>query len=171
MNPWSGRGSPARVSRRSVCLALSAAAVAARPARAAFRSRFEAHRFDFDGRPDRAEAQAILDAILAGRVPDREIVTLEAPDIADNGAAVPVRIAVDCAMTAADYPRVVHLLAMENPFTEVAKYWFTPHGGVAEVNLRCRLRASGPIIAVAEMNDGRAAMARRDISVTLGSCS
>lgn len=142
-----------------------------RPALGQFRSRLDSQRFYFDGQPNRTEAQAILKAILRERQPIPGRVVLEVPDIAENGAAVPIRIAVNCAMTWDDYPKVVHLLAMENPFTEVGKYWFTPDSGNAEVTLRCRLRASGIVVAIAEMIDGTVGLAQSDVSVTLGSCS
>ena len=121
--------------------------------------------------PDREEAERIVRAIIRGRAPRTDIVTLIAPDIAENGAAVPITVRVECAMTQADYPVVVHILALENPFPEIAKYRFTPASGVAEVSGRIRMRATAPLVALAEMSDGSIGMTEKLVNVTLGACS
>jgi sulfur-oxidizing protein SoxY len=74
-------------------------------------------------------------------------------------------------MTADDYPELVHLIALENPFPEIAKYRFTPACGVAEVTLRCRMRTSAPLVVVAEMSTGAVGVTERFVEVTLGACS
>ena len=120
---------------------------------------------------NREEAERIRRDIIAGREPRLDIVTLIAPDIAENGAAVPVTIRVACAMTEADYPVAVHLLAMENPFPEICKHFFTPANGVAEVTMRTRMRTTAPLIALAIMSDGSIGVAEKLVNVTVGACT
>lgn len=136
-----------------------------------FRDRFQTFRQTFRVEPNREEAERIVRAIIRGRAPLPGVVTVIAPDIAENGAAVPVTIKVDSPMTADDYPELVHLIALENPFPEIAKYRFTPACGVAEVTLRCRMRTSAPLVVVAEMSTGAVGVAERFVEVTLGACS
>ncbi len=136
-----------------------------------FRDRFQSFRQTFRVEPDRAEAERIVDNIIAGRPLRPDLVTVLAPEVAENGAAVPITIKVDCAMTEEDYPLVVHLLALENPFPEIAKYRFTPACGVAEISGRIRMRASAPLVVVAEMSDGSVGKTERPVEVTLGACS
>ena len=70
-----------------------------------------------------------------------------------------------------DWPKLVHFLAMDNPFPEVAKFYFTPACGEAEVAFRCRMRTSSYLVVIAEMADNTVAMTRRYVDVTLGACS
>jgi sulfur-oxidizing protein SoxY len=118
----------------------------------------------------REEAERIVGEIIAGRTPREGVVHLTAPDIAENGAAVPFTIKVDSAMTEDDYPVVVHLVALENPFPELARFRFTPACGEAEVTGRCRMRASAPLVVVAEMSDGSVATTEKFVDVMLGGC-
>lgn len=136
-----------------------------------FRDRFQTFRRTFRVEPDRAEAERIKNVIIAGRTPREGLVEIVAPDIAENGAAVPVTMRVNCAMTADDYPDVLHLMAMENPFPEIAKYHLSPANGEAEVVMRCRMRATAPLVAIAVMIDGSIGVAEKVVNVTLGACS
>lgn len=74
-------------------------------------------------------------------------------------------------MTEMDFPKVIHILALENPFPEIAKYKFTPACGVARVSARIRMRATAPLVAIAEMSDGSVGVSEKLVNVTLGACS
>lgn len=136
-----------------------------------FRDRFQTFRQTFRVEPDRAEAERIVANILKSRTPRPGLIEAMAPDIAENGNAVPVTFKVNCSMTGADYPETVHIVALENPFPEIAKYHFTPACGVAEVSCRVRMRATAPLVFIAEMADGSVGRADRWVTVTLGACS
>ena len=87
---------------------------------------------------------------------------LEVPEIADNGGAVPVRVAAEGA-------RRIALFADANPYPDVAEFAFgslvTP-----AATIRIRLAESQNVIAVAEMADGTFRRASRQVSVTVGGC-
>ncbi|HEX9646811.1 MAG TPA: thiosulfate oxidation carrier protein SoxY [Alphaproteobacteria bacterium] len=136
-----------------------------------FRDRFQSFRQTFRIEPDREEANRIVAAIIRDRPLRAGLVELTAPDIAEDGNVVPVGFAVACAMAGDDYPAAVHVIAMDNPFPEIAKYHFTPACGEAQVSFRCRMRASSDLVVIAEMADGTVGMATRWVSVTLGACS
>jgi sulfur-oxidizing protein SoxY len=88
-----------------------------------------------------------------------------------NGYTVPLVLTVDCAMSAADHPRAVHILAPRNPFLRVATFHFTPAGGIARISTRIRLAEPQNVIAVAEMSDGGLLMAKSWVEVEIDGCA
>lgn len=129
---------------------------------------------NFDSRlreiADRAEAERIVRDLIGDRTPRQGVAHLTVPDIAENGAAVPFTIKIDAAMTADDHPVVVHLVALENPYPELARFRFTTACGEAEVTGHCRLAASAPLVVVANMADGSVATAEAFVDVMIGGC-
>lgn len=101
----------------------------------------------------------------------RDGISLDLPEHADAGSAVPLSIGFDCAMTPADYPRVVHVVAHKNPTPHVLSAWLTPENGRAEIATRIRLESSQTVTAVAQMSDGRHLRADRDVAVSFGACA
>jgi sulfur-oxidizing protein SoxY len=103
-------------------------------------------------------------------LPKEGKVTLKAPEIAENGNAVPVTVSVESEMTDKSYVKAVYIAADGNPNPGVATYEFTPMSGKAEVQLRVRLAQTQKLVVVAEMNDGTLYTASREIKVTIGGC-
>ncbi len=136
-----------------------------------FRDRFQSFRQTFRVEPDPVEAQRIVDNIIKSRPLREGLIEATTPDIAENGNVVPVTFKVNCAMTEDDYPIIVHIIALDNPFPEIAKYRFTPANGEAEVSFRCRMRSTSHLVFVAEMSDGTVGMQKNWVNVTLGACS
>jgi sulfur-oxidizing protein SoxY len=97
-------------------------------------------------------------------------VAIKAPEIAENGNAVPVTVSVDSEMSATSYVKALYVAAEGNPNPGVAVYQFTPLSGKAEVQLRVRLAQTQKLVAVAEMNDGALFVASREVKVTIGGC-
>lgn len=95
---------------------------------------------------------------------------LDLPQHADVGSSVALTIRIAAAMTEADYPRVVHVVAHGNPSAHALSVWFVPASGKAEFSTRIRLERSQKVTAVAEMSDGRHIRVDRDISVSFGAC-
>jgi len=148
------------------------AALAPRPASAfSWRNKLALFRRAFPVQPDRTEALRMVDYVVDGRAPRAGLVTLKIPGLVENGEVVPIKISVDCAMTADDYPQIIHIFALDNPYPEVARYHLFPESGGAEIDMRCRMRKSSEIVAVAEMSDGSVGVAERHVDVTLGACS
>jgi len=120
----------------------------------------------------RATPQAAADLLrkLVKGTPQPGRVRLQAPDIADNGNAVPLTVTIESPMTDADHVTAIHVVADGNPNPGVMSVRLGPHNGKAEVSLRIRLAASEKVIAVAEMKDGSLWIASRDVAVTVGGC-
>ncbi len=103
-------------------------------------------------------------ATMEGRI------SLELPQIAENGNTVPIAFEIDSPMTESDYVKVVHIFAEQNPLPEVASFYFTPRSGKARASTRMRLLKTQYVVAVAEMSDGSVYMASTEIKVTIGGC-
>lgn len=93
--------------------------------------------------------EAALSAFTGGREPAPGRITLDLPEIAENGNLVPMTIRVESPMTAEDHVTKVIVLATDNPEPEAFR--FTPLAGRAEVVTRIRLARSQEVIAVARM--------------------
>jgi sulfur-oxidizing protein SoxY len=109
-------------------------------------------------------------AVLAGRTPIEGGIDLQAPAVAENGAAVPVTVSVPSPMTGAEHVRAIHLIATRNPTPGIATFRFTARSPVARVTTRIRLAEAQTVIALAELSDGRVLRASADISVSIGGC-
>ncbi len=113
------------------------------------------------------DAKSIADAVKAfgGSAPvESKDVTLTAPDIAENGAVVPLGVATTLA-------GVKHMLLLveKNPSALVAKFDVTPAID-ANFATRAKMGQSSDVYAVAIMNDGKALFAKKEVKVTLGGC-
>jgi len=111
-----------------------------------------------------------LARVLDGRAPVHGGISIDAPEVAEDGNMVAVSIRVDSPMTEADHVRRIALLSTRNPVAEVATFHLTPRSGEAFVSNRIRLSESQDIVAVAELADGTLRQARREVRVTVGGC-
>ena len=109
-------------------------------------------------------------ASQAKGTPQAGKVTLKAPEIAENGNAVPLTVSVDSEMSEKSYVKAIYVAADGNPNPGVAVFEMTPRSGKAEISLRVRLQQTEKIVAVAEMNDGSLYTASREVKVTIGGC-
>jgi sulfur-oxidizing protein SoxY len=97
-------------------------------------------------------------------------ITLDVPEIAENGLLVPVNLEINSPMTDADHVKAVHVFADGNPLPGVVTYRFTPACGKAAVSFRMRLAQTQNIVCVAEMSNGAVHMAKAEVKVTIGGC-
>ena len=107
-------------------------------------------------------SQAIAAFTKGARAPEVGL-SLDVPEIADNGGAVPVRVAAGGA-------RRIALFADGNPNPGVVVFEFGRFAPPA-ATIRIRLARSQNVIAVAELADGTFRKAARPVSVTVGGCA
>lgn len=90
-------------------------------------------------------------------------ITLDVPEIAENGAVVPVGISTSL-------PNVTSMtiLVPENPFTIAASYKIS-EGTVPSIGCRLKMAKTSDVIGVVE-SDGKLFMASKQVKVTLGGC-
>jgi sulfur-oxidizing protein SoxY len=113
------------------------------------------------------DAKNVADALkaLGASAPQAsKDVTITAPDIAENGAVVPL----GAATTLAGVKQIL-LLVEKNPSALIALFNVTDS---VEANLltRAKMGQSSDVYAVAVMNDGKAFFAKKEVKVTLGGC-
>ena len=106
---------------------------------------------------------AALKALYGKGFEPSDKVALDVPEIAENGAVVPVAVT-------ASLPGVtsVAILIPANPFT-LAAYYKVPVGTDASVSCRLKMAKTSTVIAVAEAG-GKLYGASKDVKVTLGGC-
>jgi len=120
-----------------------------------------------------ADAKTVADEItrlFGERTKAEGRITLDLPEIAENGLVVPLSFNVSSPMTDSDYVKAVHLFADGNPSPFVAAFHFTPLSPKAAASIRLRLAKTQDIVAIAEMSTGELYTATRHVKVTIGGC-
>ncbi len=106
----------------------------------------------------------VMKALGAAMPQASKDVTLTAPDIAENGAVVPMGVATSLAGV-----KALLLLVEKNPSTLVASFAVTD-AVEASITTRAKMGQSSDVYAVAVMNDGKAFFSKKEVKVTLGGC-
>ena len=91
-------------------------------------------------------------------------VTVTGPDIAENGAVVPI----GAATTLAGVKRML-ILIEKNPSMLAAAFDMTDAID-ANISTRVKMGQSSNVFAVAMLNDGKVLYAQKEVKVTLGGC-
>ncbi len=107
---------------------------------------------------------------MAGGAAKEGKITLKLPEIAENGATVPITIVIDSPMTDKDHVKYVHVAAEGNPSPQVISFNMSPSMGKAEVSTRLRLGKTQKVRAVAVMSDGSIYSGSKQVKVTIGGC-
>ncbi len=116
------------------------------------------------------DAAELIKKFTGGKEPAKGKISLDLPEIAENGNTVPLSLTVDSPMTADNYVKEVLFVADGNPNGGVATLMFTPLSGKAEASIRIRLAQTQNVIAVAKMSDGSLFTERKTVKVTIGGC-
>jgi sulfur-oxidizing protein SoxY len=116
---------------------------------------------------DRAgfDIKSMADAVkaLGGTAANSDQVTVVAPDIAENGAVVPVGATSKIPNTTE-----IYLIVEKNP-TPMAAGFKIPAGTAADVQTRLKMGQSSNVFAVVKA-DGKLFSAFKETKVTLGGC-
>ncbi|HJE03766.1 sulfur oxidation protein SoxY [Aliarcobacter thereius] len=89
-------------------------------------------------------------------------ITLSAPDIAENGAVIPISFKTDLKATK------IAVFQDANPEATVAVYTITPNM-VLDYAFRIKMQQTGDVIIIAEAN-GQLYKAVKNVKVTIGGC-
>ncbi len=119
---------------------------------------------------DPADENAFLQQITKGATPTEGKVKLEMPEIAENGATVPLKVSAESPMTADDYCKSITIISTKNPAAHVCTFHFTPDSGKAWASIRIRMAETQEVWAVAEMSDGSFYIGKTTVKVTIGGC-
>ena len=119
----------------------------------------------YNARAFDAKTMADLMKALGGSAPvESKDVTITGPDIAENGAVVPVAVA-------SALPGVKRLLVLVEKNPSVMSAMFEVSDAVdANFSTRVKMGQSSNVYAVAMMGDGKVLFAQKEVKVTLGGC-
>jgi sulfur-oxidizing protein SoxY len=121
--------------------------------------------------PNEMSVEEAIAAITGGKaITPSSKVSLSAPEIAENGAVVPVKVTVESSMSANEYVKAIHVLATKNNNTRCANVYLTPANGEASFGTRIKLGATQDVLAIAEMSNGTFLSAKQNVKVTIGGC-
>ena len=119
----------------------------------------------WNGAAFEAKTMADLMKALGGSAPtESKDVTVTGPDIAENGAVVPV----GASTSLAGVKRLL-ILIEKNPSMLAASFDVTD-SIEANVATRVKMGQSSDVFAVAMMADGKVLFAKKEVKVTLGGC-
>ncbi len=114
--------------------------------------------------------QETMKAVIGDAKPAAGKVSVELPEIAENGRTVPFTVSADSAMSSGDYVKAMHVFSTGNPRPHTISMYFTPGSGKASATSRMRLGKTQDVVCVAEMSDGKFYMGKRTVKVTIGGC-
>lgn len=112
------------------------------------------------------DAKTIDDALAAlgaSKPTASDAVSIVAPDIAENGAVVPVGVTSTLPKTES-----VTIMVEKNPNMVAANFTF-PDGTMGDVQTRIKMGQTSDVYAIVKA-DGKYYMAKKEIKVTLGGC-
>ena len=112
---------------------------------------------------DRGEAGDVTAELTGGADLGEGAITLNTPEIAENGNTVPIEVSAPGAKSVTVY-------ADGNPVPNVATFNFGPLNPSQSASTRIRLARTQNVVAVAEMADGSWQMAKAEVKVTIGGC-
>ena len=99
----------------------------------------------------------------AGKPADSADIQITAPDIAENGAVVPVGVVSKLPKT-----EKIVIMIEKNP-NMVAASFDIPEGTVADVQTRVKMGQTSDVFALIKA-DGKFYVAKKEVKVTLGGC-
>lgn len=118
------------------------------------------------------KVDATLKRLFGGRpIKDgSNMIKMDLPLIAENGAVVPITVEVQSPMTPTNHVKNIYIISDRNRRPMNAKFTLSPEMGAAAIGANLRLNETGDVRAIAEMNDGTLLMAKREVKVTVGGC-
>ncbi|HEY2137014.1 MAG TPA: thiosulfate oxidation carrier protein SoxY [Xanthobacteraceae bacterium] len=117
-----------------------------------------------------SEAAAEIAKFTGGKATQKGNISIDLPEIAENGNTVPLAITVDSPMTADDHVSDILVVAEGNPHPRIATFQLTPLSGRAEAATRIRMAATQNIVVVVKTSTGKFFTEQKQVKVTIGGC-
>lgn len=119
---------------------------------------------------DAKEAADEIAKFTGGKTADKGKITIELPEIAENGNTVPLSVTVDSPMESGNYVSDILVVSEGNPRPGVAHFHLTPMSGRAAASTRIRLATTQNIVVVAKTSTGQFFTGQKLVKVTIGGC-
>ena len=105
-----------------------------------------------------------LKGVGAGSTTESKDIVIRAPDIAENGAVVPVDVV-------SNIPNTISLAVLvdKNPSPLTSAFDFA-NGALPEMALRVKMGQTSMVEAIAKTADGKYFIAKKEVKVTVGGC-
>ncbi len=121
--------------------------------------------------PNTLDLKSAIDAITKGKgVKDSTKIKLTVPEIAENGAVVPVKIEVDHPMDGENYVKSIHVIATKNTNVRCADVMLTPLNAKGYFATRIKLGTSQDVMALVGLSNGEFIKVQKPVKVTIGGC-
>jgi len=121
--------------------------------------------------PNKMDYKTAVDTITGGKAPKKsKKVKLKVPEIAENGAVVPVTVEVDSPMTPSNYVKAIHVLATKNSNARCIDVNLTPANGKGYFSTRIKLGGTQEVVGLVELSNGEFLIASQSVKVTIGGC-
>ena len=124
-------------------------------------------RWLFAARPDKAfdakETDSVTSELFDGPITESDQVMLKVPDIAENGAVVPVTVSTDLADVES-----ISVIVDNNPTPLAAMFALSPQS-VPEISVRIKMGESSIVRSVVKAG-GQYYSASKEVKVTIGGC-
>ena len=95
-------------------------------------------------------------------------VEISMPEIAENGAVVPIMVQVNSPMSSDDYVKCIHLLTKNHSNSRFISVYLSPKNGKAIFRTLLNLDESATVFAIVELSDGRVIQASKYVKVSIG---
>ena len=109
------------------------------------------------------ESDALIDMLAGSKPASSDAITITAPDIAENGAVVPISVST----TLEDVTRI-SIVVEQNPLPLTSTYDLTPDS-VPYVSTRVKMLKTSNVVALVEAG-GKSYSGMREVKVTIGGC-
>ncbi len=101
---------------------------------------------------------------------DSDKIKLTVPEIAENGAVVPVKVNVEHPMEEKNYVKAIHILNKGNGNARCADIMLTPANAKGYFATRVKLSKTQEVVALVELSDGSFIQTAKSVKVTIGGC-
>ncbi len=113
---------------------------------------------------DTTEYAEAFSIVTGGVEPQEGDITIDAPEIASNGATVPITISTDM-----ENVKTISVLVEHNPRPYISTF-FINENIEASISTRVKMRETSDVIAIVETADGKF-IAKQSVKVTAGGCA
>jgi sulfur-oxidizing protein SoxY len=124
-------------------------------------------RWLFAARPttafDADSAEGVIEGLFDGPIIESDKVMLKIPDIAENGAVVPVSVSTDLANVES-----ISVVVLNNPTPLAAVFEMSPQS-VPDISVRIKMGESS-LVQVIVKADGKLYSRSKEVKVTIGGC-
>ncbi len=111
--------------------------------------------------------EAFFEITQGQKVEESEKIFLRVPEIAENGAVVPVKVTIDSPMSEKDYVESIYILTKQGN-SRVIYVELTPRNGRAIFATRIKMKETGDVFALAKLSNGTFLGKVTHVKVTIG---